>query len=77
MLMKSLCWIAAKLLRPQDRLVAVEKHPEDGAALAAALKQAGGRLSGPEGAAKLLGMRPTTLASRVKALGLNAKPQDA
>ncbi len=30
--------IAAKLLRPQDRLVAVEKHPEDAIALAAALK---------------------------------------
>ena len=30
--------IAAKLLRPQDRLVAVEKHPEDAAALAVALK---------------------------------------
>ena len=30
--------IAAKLLRPQDRLVAIEKHPEDAAALAAALK---------------------------------------
>jgi len=28
---------AAKLLRPQDRLVAIEKHPEDAAALAAAL----------------------------------------
>ncbi len=30
--------IAAKLLRPQDRLVAIEKHPEDATALAAALK---------------------------------------
>ena len=30
--------IAAKLLRPQDRLVAIEKHPEDAAALAAVLK---------------------------------------
>lgn len=30
--------IAAKLLRPQDRLIAIEKHPEDGAALAAMLK---------------------------------------
>ncbi len=30
--------IAAKLLRPQDRLVAVEKHPEDAAALAVVLK---------------------------------------
>jgi 23S rRNA (adenine2030-N6)-methyltransferase len=30
--------IAAKLIRPQDRLVAVEKHPEDYRALAATLK---------------------------------------
>jgi 23S rRNA (adenine2030-N6)-methyltransferase len=30
--------IAAQLLRPQDRLVAVEKHPEDARALATALK---------------------------------------
>jgi len=30
--------IAARLLRPQDRLVAIEKHPEDAAALRAALK---------------------------------------
>ena len=29
--------LAARLLRPQDRLVAVEKHPEDAAALMAAL----------------------------------------
>ena len=30
--------LAARLLRPQDRLVAIEKHPEDAAALAAALR---------------------------------------
>jgi 23S rRNA (adenine2030-N6)-methyltransferase len=30
--------IAAKMLRPQDRLVAIEKHPEDGAALKAELR---------------------------------------
>jgi transcriptional regulator with GAF, ATPase, and Fis domain len=36
----------------------------------AALKRANGKVSGPGGAAELLGMRPTTLASRMKALGL-------
>ena len=36
----------------------------------AALKQANGKISGPRGAAELLGMKPTTLASRIKALGL-------
>lgn len=30
--------LMAKLLRPQDRLVAIEKHPDDAAALAEALK---------------------------------------
>jgi len=35
-----------------------------------ALRQAGGKVSGPRGAAELLGMRPTTLSSRLKAMGL-------
>jgi transcriptional regulator with GAF, ATPase, and Fis domain len=35
-----------------------------------ALRQASGKVSGPGGAAELLGMKPTTLASRIKALGL-------
>ncbi len=30
-------WLAARLLRPQDRLIAIEKHPEDFAALRAML----------------------------------------
>jgi transcriptional regulator with GAF, ATPase, and Fis domain len=40
----------------------------------AALAQANGKISGPRGAAELLGMKPTTLASRIKALGLRSKP---
>src|SRR2546425_12337175 len=35
-----------------------------------ALQQAGGKVSGPHGAAELLGMRPTTLSSRLKAMGI-------
>ncbi len=35
-----------------------------------ALRQAGGKVSGPHGAAELLGMRPTTLSSRLKAMGV-------
>ncbi|MFN6146703.1 MAG: sigma 54-interacting transcriptional regulator [Planctomycetota bacterium] len=38
--------------------------------LEAALQQCGGKVFGPGGAAKLLGMKPTTLASRLRALGL-------
>jgi transcriptional regulator with GAF, ATPase, and Fis domain len=36
----------------------------------AALKVARGKISGPGGAAQLLGIKPTTLASRIKALGI-------
>ena len=36
-----------------------------------ALERAGGKVSGPGGAAELLGIRPTTLASRIKALGVS------
>ncbi len=38
--------------------------------LTAALAKTSGKLFGPDGAAILLGMKPTTLASRMKALGL-------
>ncbi|MEM9586162.1 MAG: sigma 54-interacting transcriptional regulator, partial [Planctomycetota bacterium] len=36
-----------------------------------ALKQTRGKVSGEDGAAELLGMKPTTLASRIKSLGVN------
>jgi transcriptional regulator with GAF, ATPase, and Fis domain len=39
----------------------------------AALAAARGRIYGPGGAARLLGMKPTTLASRIKALGIGRK----
>jgi len=42
--------------------------------IVAALAQANGKISGPRGAAELLGMKPTTLTSRIKALGLKSKP---
>jgi formate hydrogenlyase transcriptional activator len=42
-------------------------------AIAVALKQTHGKVFGPGGAAELLGMKPTTLASRISALGLNRK----
>ena len=35
-----------------------------------ALRRAGGKLYGPGGAADLLGLKPTTLASKMKKLGL-------
>jgi transcriptional regulator with GAF, ATPase, and Fis domain len=40
--------------------------------LETALKHTGGRIYGPEGAAELLGVKPTTLQSRLRALGIRA-----
>jgi transcriptional regulator with GAF, ATPase, and Fis domain len=37
----------------------------------AALKQADWRVSGPGGAADLLGIKPTTLADRIRTLGIS------
>ncbi len=42
--------------------------------LVAALEHAGWRISGPEGAAKLLGLKPSTLAHRIKTFGIE-KPR--
>jgi 23S rRNA (adenine2030-N6)-methyltransferase len=51
--------IAAKLLRPQDRLIAVEKHPQDAVALAAALKPfRKARAENADGYARLLALLP-------------------
>jgi transcriptional regulator with GAF, ATPase, and Fis domain len=65
------------------KLRLVERTPEPGRVLSdaelrmleannirAALAAAGGKLYGPGGAAELIGVKPTTLASRMKALGL-------
>ena len=49
------------------------KHRER-ESISAALAQTNGKISGPRGAAELLGMKPTTLASRIKALGLKSRP---
>jgi transcriptional regulator with GAF, ATPase, and Fis domain len=42
-------------------------------AIESALREANGRIYGPGGAAERLGLKPTTLASRVKALGLQPR----
>jgi transcriptional regulator with GAF, ATPase, and Fis domain len=39
----------------------------------AALAKTGGRIYGKGGAAELLGLRPTTLSSRISALGIKRK----
>lgn len=50
-----------------------ELRQREAANITAALEQTGGKVFGPGGAAELLGMKPTTLASRIKALGLKAR----
>jgi len=57
----------------QAPLTREELKRQERDAISAALKQTNGKLSGPGGAAELLGMKPTTLASRIAALGLNRK----
>ena len=53
-----------------------ERRARDRAEIVAALALAGGRISGPGGAAALLGLRPTTLASRIKAHGISRDDGD-
>jgi DNA-binding NtrC family response regulator len=52
----------------------LKRHERE--SITTALKQSGGRIFGAGGAADLLGMKPTTLASRIKALGIRRKPRD-
>jgi DNA-binding NtrC family response regulator len=56
---------------PEGILTQEEMRDREKRNLEAALAQTGGRLYGDGGAAELLGMKPTTLASRLKALGIN------
>jgi transcriptional regulator of acetoin/glycerol metabolism len=51
---------------------AMEKHQRE--VIAAALDRSGGRVSGPHGAAELLGMKASTLFSRMSVLGLRRSP---
>ncbi|MDR4306054.1 sigma 54-interacting transcriptional regulator [Chelatococcus sambhunathii] len=48
-----------------------ERRARDLAAIRAALKASGGRVSGAGGAAERLGLKPTTLASRMKVAGID------
>jgi len=58
---------------PSAMLTRDELKRHERESIIAALKQSGGKILGEGGAAELLGMKPTTLASRIKALGLNRK----
>jgi transcriptional regulator with GAF, ATPase, and Fis domain len=56
--------------QPREVIPDAEMRRRERDNLLAALEQARGKIYGPGGAAELLGMRPTTLASRLKRQGL-------
>lgn len=59
--------IAAPGQRPRSE---TERRAHDRTEIVEALALCGGKVFGPGGAAELLGLRPTTLASRIKAYGI-------
>jgi transcriptional regulator with GAF, ATPase, and Fis domain len=61
---------------PSKLLTRDELKRHERESIATALMQCGGKIFGANGAAELLGMKPTTLASRIKALGIRRKPRD-
>ncbi|MBV8134912.1 MAG: sigma 54-interacting transcriptional regulator [Deltaproteobacteria bacterium] len=65
--------VRAQLSSKTDMLTRDEWKRQERNAIAAALKRTGGKVFGPGGAAELLGMNPSTLSSRIRALGLNRK----
>jgi PAS domain S-box-containing protein len=69
---------AVAALTPADRLLTDDERRErDRANILAALESCGGKVFGRGGAAELLDVKPTTLASRIKALGITfEKPRD-
>jgi PAS domain S-box-containing protein len=64
--------IAQPLVKP-GLLAREELKRQERDAIVAALRQTNGKVSGPGGAAELLGIKPTTLASRIAVLGLKRK----
>jgi transcriptional regulator with GAF, ATPase, and Fis domain len=56
--------------KPPEIITEVEWRRRERNNIRVALDRAAGRIYGPDGAAKLLGIKPTTLISRLEALGL-------
>ena len=61
--------------KPTEKNAAVltrdELKREERQAIINALKQTNGKVAGPRGAAQLLGMKPSTLSSRISSLGID------
>ena len=67
--------IAAGTTSPAEQLVLASMAQVQRRAILAALESTGGKLSGTGGAAESLGMKPTTLESRIRRLGLRKPPR--
>ena len=63
---------ATKPSAPRAVIPEAERLLQERENVVAALKQAGGRVHGPGGAAELLGLKPSTLSSRLRALDIRA-----
>ena len=63
--------------RPAAVLTDDERRSRDRANIVAALEACGGKVFGPGGAAELLDVKPTTLASRIKTLGIRYERRPA
>ena len=65
-----------KLCTKKAVLTREELKRQERDAIVNALKETNGKIFGPGGAAELLDMKPTTLSSRISALGLSRKPMN-
>jgi formate hydrogenlyase transcriptional activator len=66
-------WLSRKSAQTDQPVRSLSKMPvsQEKSAIEAALAEAGGRVSGPAGAAARLGLPPSTLDSKIKALKIN------
>jgi transcriptional regulator with GAF, ATPase, and Fis domain len=64
-------WLTPDPVFPREGIAELKQRERKN--LTAALAQTSGKVFGPDGAAALLGIKPTTLVSRLKALGLTRK----
>ena len=63
----------APAYRDADVLSEPEMRQRQRENIIAVLRQSGGRIYGPHGAAAILGLKPTTLSSRIKKLGISRR----
>jgi len=62
--------VAPQTERPRELMTEDQKRQRDREMILQALAASGGKVFGPDGAAALLGVKPTTLASRIKRWGI-------